>query len=87
MTTLIRLGDRSDHGGYMVTAGGKFTNNGLVGCVAGDMHQCPIRNHNTTPVAGTTAFSTSGGKALLRAGDKAGCGATLLPTNSEVDVG
>jgi uncharacterized Zn-binding protein involved in type VI secretion len=82
--TLIRLGDRSDHGGTMITAGGKFKNAGLPGCVQGDLHQCPIHDHGTTPVTATTAVNKTGGKAMLRSGDRAGCGAILLPTNSVV---
>ena len=83
--TLVRLGDKSDHGGSMITAAGKFKNAGLPGCVQGDMHSCPIRGHGTTPVAATSTVTSTGGKAILRSGDKAGCGATLLPTNSVVE--
>ena len=85
--TIIRLGDKSDHGGYMVTAGGKFTNRGLQGCIDGDMHQCPIHNHGTTKVSATSTECKTGGKAMLRSGDKAQCGATLLPTDSNVVAG
>lgn len=82
--TLIRLGDRSDHGGYMVTAGGKFKSAGILGCIDGDMHQCPIPHHGTTPVAATSVVTKTGGKAILRSGDRATCGATLLPSDSIV---
>ena len=85
--TIIRLGDKSDHGGYMVSAGGKFTNRGLKGCISGDMHSCPIRGHGTTPATATSTIGTSGGKAILRSGDKAECGATLLPDTSNVVAG
>lgn len=80
--TLIRLGDASNHGGYMVTAGGKFRNQGLLGCVDGDMHQCPIEDHGTTAVSASTSVAKTGGTAILRAGDVAGCGAVLLPSSS-----
>lgn len=82
--TLIRLGDSSNHGGYMVTAGGKFKNAGLQGCVTGDLHQCPLRGHGTTPVIGTSLVTKTNGKAILRSGDMAQCGAILNPTNSVV---
>ena len=83
--TLIRLGDPSSHGGYMITAGGKFKNDGLAGCVSGDLHQCPIHDHGTTPVQGTSLVTRTNGKVILRSGDIAGCGAVLLPTNSVVN--
>jgi uncharacterized Zn-binding protein involved in type VI secretion len=84
---LIRLGDASDHGGHMVSAGGHFRTNGKVVCVDGDTHQCPIHGHGNTPVAATTTTLRTNGKSVVRSGDKAGCGATLVggsPTTSSV---
>lgn len=77
MSALIRLGDPSDHGGRMVSASGKATINGVVGCVSGDMHVCPIKNHGTTSVTGTSKL-TSNGIRHIRVGDVAGCGAVLV---------
>ena len=76
MYQLIRLGDTSSHGGSMVTAGGKATINGIIGCVDGDLHSCPIKDHGVTPVVGTAKL-TSNGKRHVRVGDVAGCGAVL----------
>lgn len=76
MTQVVRLGDTSDHGGQMVTASGRFTVNGKQVCVDGDMHQCPIRGHGTTPVS-SSSMTKSGGKSVVRVGDKAGCGAVI----------
>lgn len=74
---VVRKGDQSSHGGYMVTAGGKPLVNGLQLCVSGDLHVCPIRGHGTTAVSGTTEKFYSNGKKVLRVGDVAGCGAVL----------
>lgn len=81
MAKLVKLGDVSDHGGKMVQASGGFTVDGVAGCVQGDMHQCPIKGHGTTPVSSTTRH-TGLGKGLLRSGDKAGCGASIIGSGS-----
>ena len=74
---MIRLNDPSDHGGYMVTASGKARIGGLQGCVSGDMHVCPIKDHGTTPVT-SSSKCTSNGRSVVRVGDVAGCGAQLV---------
>jgi uncharacterized Zn-binding protein involved in type VI secretion len=85
MPALVRLNDPSNHGGKMITATGNFTVNNKGGCVQGDMHQCPINGHGTTPVTATTSKATSNGKGLLRVGDKAGCGATITTGSPDTD--
>ena len=82
MGQVVRIGDRSDHGGVMVSASGGFTVDGVDGCVSGDLHQCPIRNHNTTPVSSTGTATGASGRGIVRTGDRAGCGATLIGQGS-----
>jgi uncharacterized Zn-binding protein involved in type VI secretion len=82
---IVRIDDTSDHGGKMVSASGRFTLDGKMVCVEGDLHQCPIRYHGTTPVHATQGAATTGGKAILRVGDKAECGATI--TQGSLDAG
>ena len=74
---LVRIGDPSDHGGSMISAGSIVTAGGKLLCVDQDMHSCPIRGHGVTPVTGTSKVK-SAGKKILRIGDTAGCGATLV---------
>lgn len=84
MPQVVKLNDASDHGGKMIQASGDYTVDGVQGCVHGDMHQCPIRGHGTTPVS-ATGDSTAAGKGILRTGDKAGCGATITGTGSATE--
>lgn len=76
MSQIVRLGDTSDHGGYMVSATGKFRINGKITCIDGDLHQCPIKGHGTTPVVSSRSLK-SNGKSVTAVGDAAGCGAVL----------
>jgi uncharacterized Zn-binding protein involved in type VI secretion len=79
---VLRLGDRSDHGGYMVNASGKIKAKGIYVCTHGDQHVCPIKNHNTTSVSASTGRFKVNGRMVLRDGDVAGCGARL---NASID--
>ena len=76
MSEIVRLGDSSDHGGKMVSATGLFTVNGIVVCVDGDSHRCPIIGHGTTSVSSKNTLK-SNSKSVIRVGDTAGCGATI----------
>lgn len=81
MAKIVRLGDTSDHGGVMISAGSTVLVNGIPMCVDQDMHRCPIKGHGVTPVTGTASFR-SGDKRGVKTGDIAGCGA-VINTGSE----
>lgn len=81
MSKIVRLGDTSDHGGEMISAGSTVLVNGIPMCVNGDMHRCPIRGHGITPVTGTASYKSSN-KNGVKTGDSAGCGAVII-TGSE----
>lgn len=80
---IVVLGDGSDHGGTVVSASAKFSIKGIQACVHGDQHDCPIPGHGTTAISSDSA-TTSGGKPVLRFGDKAGCGAGITPPARKV---
>lgn len=76
-----RLGDKSDHGGEIITASSKAQRKGLTFAVSGDIHRCPI--HGDTPiVARSSAFYEN--KAFAHIGAKAGCGATIITGDEEL---
>ena len=89
MTTkkVVRLNDPSDHGGYMVTAGGKIRAEGIHVALHGDLHVCPIEHHGTTSVNATTARFKVEHRPVLRDGDVAGCGARIQATTRRVKIG
>lgn len=80
--SVVHLGDRSDHGGTMITSSGEFTVDEIEGCVSGDLHRCPIQGHGTTPVISNSENTGFDGRAILRNGDVAECGAVLIGTGS-----
>ena len=86
MGNVVRLGDGSSHGGTMVSAGTTVLVNGVPMCVSGDSHSCPIPYHGVTSVTGTSSVE-SGGKAVIKTGDVAGCGASVISGSPNVTFG
>ena len=76
---IIVVGDRTDHGGVVIT-GSPFTDiNGKAIARIGDKVTCPQKGHGsvTTIVTGDLTAPIDGSP-LARHGDKTACGATLL---------
>jgi len=82
------LGDSSTHGGTVVTTNqdGTLDVGGVAVAVNGAMHYCPITGHGTTPLTAVTVKSYHNGKLILTTGAIAGCGATLVPPDRQVEV-
>ena len=74
---VARLGDPSSHGGTIITASSDVLTDGIGAARNGDSHQCPIIGHGVTVLTGTGATLIDGGRARVRVGDVAGCGAAI----------
>jgi uncharacterized Zn-binding protein involved in type VI secretion len=82
--SLARLGEQSSHGGSIISASGSaITANGIAVAVEGDLHRCPIQGHGITPLISSSPHK-SGGKGLIKAGDRAGCGAIITTGSMNV---
>ncbi len=76
---LARIGDPSDHGGYIMSVSTTRTYcDGKLIARVGDMHSCPIPGHGVTPIVSApgSILSVEGAVAAV-VGSKAGCGATI----------
>lgn len=75
----IVLGDKTDHGGVVISASGNTGTNGKgIACV-GDRVTCPRNGHGGTTVIVTgDPTVVIDGRMAARHGDKTACGATLL---------
>ncbi|AST34673.2 PAAR repeat-containing protein [Ralstonia solanacearum] len=75
----ILLGDKTDHGGVVITASGNTIAGGKgIACV-GDKVTCPKSGHGGTTVIVTgDPTVVIDGRQAARHGDKTACGATLL---------
>ena len=73
---LIRLGDKTSHGGSVIEASPHSDIDGVAIARMGDKTVCPI--HGTSPIISGDATLIVDGKPAARNGDKTGCGAVLI---------
>jgi uncharacterized Zn-binding protein involved in type VI secretion len=73
---LIRLGDKTSHGGTVIEASPHSDTGGAGIARVGDKTSCPI--HGSNPIASGDASLIVDGKPAARHGDKTACGAVLI---------
>jgi len=75
---VIRLGDKTSHGGSVLQAS-SLTDSGGVGVArVGDQVSCPLPGHGPGTIVSGDASLIVDGKPVARHGDKTSCGATLI---------
>lgn len=79
----ILLGDRTDHGGAVISASATTDCNGRGIARVGDQVTCPRKGHGgvTTIVTGDSTALIDG-RPAARHGDKTACGASLIASQS-----
>ena len=82
-TPFILLGDKTDHGGVVISASETSDSNGKGVARVGDKVTCPKQGHGrvTTIVTGDPSMLIDG-RPAARHGDKTACGATLIASQS-----
>ena len=78
MRRVIRLGDRTSHGGYVVAATSHFTVMGIDVARLGDKCTCPKKGHNNCYIVEGDPDWTIDGIAVALEGHKLSCGAVLI---------
>lgn len=73
---LIRMGDKTSHGGTVIEASQHSDIDGIGIARMGDKATCPI--HGSTQIASGDMTMIVDGKPAARHGDQAACGATLI---------
>lgn len=75
---VVRLGDKTTHGGAVISASPIHTVRGIGIARVGDMVTCPQPGHGSNPIIeGSPTFSIGGRKVALH-GHKAACGCSLI---------
>lgn len=73
---IIRLGDKTTHGGVVVEASNNSDSGGVGIARMGDKTVCPM--HGPVPIVSGDMTLIVDGKPVARHGDLTGCGATLI---------
>ena len=84
---IIRLGDRTSHGGVVVSAAPSSTVDGIPPARVGDMTTCPIKGHGAHPIVSGDSTCIVDGSPVAREGDVTGCGATLIASQDTSTAG
>jgi uncharacterized Zn-binding protein involved in type VI secretion len=74
---VIRLGDKTSHGGKVISASSDFKVYGKPVAVAGDQVTCP-QCKGTFPITPKAGDRTHNGKRVAYDGHKTACGAALI---------
>lgn len=75
---IIRLGDKTTHGGTVIEASPTTDCLGIPVARMGDLVSCPKKGHGTCPIVSGDSSYLVDGKPVARDGDKTGCGAVLI---------
>lgn len=87
MTAPARLGDPSNHGGYIVSGCSTTTTiNGKAVAINGAIHSCPIPGHGNTPITATNTKNLVDGQPIVITNiDQAGCGAVITSGSTDTN--
>ena len=87
MLAIVRIGDKTTHGGAVLTGSGTMKFGGVGVARKGDKISCPIEGHGpTTIVEGNPNYLDQGIPVAFQ-GHKCGCGCTLISSFSAAKVG
>jgi uncharacterized Zn-binding protein involved in type VI secretion len=77
---VIVLGDKTSHGGEVISASGegRYTIDGIPVACVGDKVSCPIKGHGPETIIEGDEYSTLDGKPIALEGCKVSCGAVLI---------
>ncbi|WP_249605035.1 PAAR domain-containing protein [Chromobacterium sp. IRSSSOUMB001] len=84
MKRVIRLGDPTDHGGFVTSAASTTVFFGKPVALIGDAVSCPRQGHTNCVIVEGDASWVVNGKGVALEGHKVSCGATLISTMPEV---
>lgn len=84
---VARLGDKSSHGGTIISSASRTYINGKLVARKGDLHSCPIKGHGVTPITSGSDSVLVEGQSLARIGDTVGCGATIATGSLDTESG
>lgn len=84
MKTIAFEGDKTSHGGVILTGSDRIKVKGRRAARQGDFVSCPIHGENR--ILGGTTRMTDGGVPLAQDGDSTECGSVLIATSTGATV-
>lgn len=84
---VIVLGDKTDHGGTVISAAPTTTTGGKPVARIGDTATCPKCNKSSVKIVSGDSTTLVDGQPVARHGDKTACGATLIASQRPTSTG
>lgn len=84
---LVLLGDKTSHGGKVISASSNITVDGKKAALVGDMVSCPVEGHGTNRIIEGAPNRTFNGRAVAVDGCKSQCGCTVISSAQNSTVG
>lgn len=83
---IIRIGDRTDHDGEVITGSDTMSFAGRKVARVGDLVRCPRQGHGTNPIVEGSSTFTDRGVPVAFHGMRAQCGCVLLSSLSQYGI-
>lgn len=87
MLNIIRKGDKTTHGGTVLTCSEKMKFGGIGVARKGDRVSCPVEGHGPTTIIEGNPDYLDGENPVAFHGHKCGCGCSLISSFSAAKVG
>ncbi|WP_347253573.1 PAAR domain-containing protein [Leminorella grimontii] len=84
MKKIIRLNDKTSHGGSVITATSTLKINGIPAALLNDLVSCPV--HGVNPIIECSHSYNEEGKGIVVEQCKSACGSIVFPSQSEFSV-
>lgn len=84
---IVRLGDKTTHGGVVTSASPIHTMRGIGIARMGDMVACPLPGHGSNPIIEGSPVLSIGGRKVALHGHKSACGCALIASSPVATVG
>lgn len=83
----VLLGDKTTHGGAVISASSTHEVNGKPVALVGDLVMCPIPLHGVNPIVEGCADWSEDGRALVVNGCRCACGCQVISSAPDCAVG
>ncbi|EMH4161605.1 PAAR domain-containing protein [Pluralibacter gergoviae] len=83
----VLLGDKTTHGGTVISASSTMQVHGKVVALLGDMVACPLPFHGTNPIIEGSSEWISDGKPVVVDGCKCQCGCQVISSAPDCAIG
>ncbi|MFO3905851.1 PAAR domain-containing protein [Enterobacter hormaechei] len=83
----VLLGDKTTHGGQVISASSTMIVNGKKVALIGDMVICPVPGHGSNPILEGSPEWSSDGKAVVVDGCKCQCGCQVISSAPDCAIG